>query len=87
MKKSAKIAALIIGGGGAIGLGYLISVITNLNVDTVTGIILTIATLFIGGAIVLGASIYLFLYANDDLKPKQNTEPDIAEKPDIEESE
>ncbi len=68
MKKLAKIAAIIVGVGGAIELGYLISVISKLNVDTVTGIILVLIVLFIGGATVLGISIYLLLYSNDEFK-------------------
>ncbi len=70
MKKLAKVAALIIGFGGAVGLGYLISIITNSSFDTATGIILVLITLFAGGALILGIFIYLFLYANDDLKAK-----------------
>lgn len=72
MKKLIKLSALIIGIGGAVGLGYLISVISNNSADTATGVILVLIALFAGGALVIGAFVYLFLLANDDLKPSKN---------------
>ena len=73
MKTLIKLAAVLIAVSGAVGLGFLISVISSTS-SSVSGIVMVLVALFAGGALLIGAFIFLWLYANGDLKQRNGSD-------------
>ncbi len=78
MKGLSKTLAIVIGLGGAVGLGYLINLALTGIADFSLALIVVVAILFVGGFLLLAACVFLWAKSNGDwdYKPDDTTKTD-----------